>query len=651
MFGPGHLERSTILRGDIQKRFQEQDMPTDYFTMVASHDYLTNAGQEPTQHEVPSKKVLEFSGCNICTASIEKHIQMEYAWQLWAKFVDCFSRYQDWLQGAEAVLTFTKSSQVLYADAKEELKKCEVLLRQVRERLGQLESLNRQYRQLTQINGIGLQTRLRAMVQECNQRWDRLQKQAQARHKRLKYFVSQREDFESEREIIEVWLIELDLKLTDVEHFSSGNTLEKIKQLQPLQQDVQVNADRVDGLLVFGEQLIQRSEPLDAECLEEELQLLSCYCQEVFSRVFRFRRRLVSMRLVFEEELQSDKETNQESERFSDISSEESEENEKRDKCVFLDTDTSESYELPPTQNHIHRCNDSTRGSLDLEWDPSVDVGGSTSHDEDDSFHSAFTGIFPLEKPRQRHRGRARPRREASSKINDLPGGAKRSNGIINSKADPNSNLNNQHCSPVLKPTERNEQPPRVKKQEINMNGISFQPDRPTFNPEQIETWLGQTHTKTLWEVPEKHGTPCSTPSTSEQRCVPTEYETNKNDNCCPMQQGTIHHFQQPKATSRLVQKPLMKQRQRCSQEVKVTMEKRAERLLPSAYPAMRPPFKKRSFLTWLKMLVLVSILLALLFLTGIVVLYILDSTCPLANRRAWSRHFMLQYVNGPPPT
>ncbi|XP_069063071.1 nesprin-2-like [Pleurodeles waltl] len=622
-------------------------MQTDYFTMVASHDNLTMGGQDPTEHEVPSKQLLEFSGCNICTASIEKHIKMEYAWQLWAKFVDCFSRYQDWLQGAEAVLSFTKSSQILYADAKEELKKCEVLLRQVRERLGQLESLNRQYRQLTQINGIGLQNRLRAMVQECNQRWDRLQKQTQAIHKRLKFFVSQREEFESEREIIEVWLIELDLKLTDVEHFSSGNTLEKIKQLQPLQQDVQLNADRVDGLLVFGEQLILRSEPLDAECLEEELQSLSCYCQEVFSRVFRFRRRLVSMRLVFEDELQSDKETNQESEHFSDISSEESEENEKRDNCVFLDTDTSESYELPATQNHVHRCNDSaTRDSLDLEWDPSVDIGGSTSHDEDDSFHSAFTGIYPLEEPRQRHRGRSRPRRANSSKINDLPGGMKRSSDIIDSIAVPNSNLNDLRCGPVFKPTERNEQPPGVKNQEMIMNGVCFQPERPMFDPEQIETWLGQTHTKTLGEAAERRGAPCWTPSTAEQCRVPTEYGTNKSSNGCPK-----HHFQQPESTPRFVQKQLMKQRHRCSQEVLKTMENRDELLLPPAYLEMDPPFKKRSFLTWLKMLVLMSILLALLFLTGIFVLYILDSTCSQANHRAWSRHFMLKYVNGPPPT
>lgn len=58
------------------------------------------------------------------------------------------------------------------------------------------------------------------------------------------------------------------------------------------------NAERVDWLLVAGERLIQRSESRDAVLLEEELQDLVCYCQEVFRRVSCFLRRLVSTRLV-----------------------------------------------------------------------------------------------------------------------------------------------------------------------------------------------------------------------------------------------------------------------------------------------------------------------------------------------------------------
>lgn len=45
---------------------------------------------------------------------------------------------------------------------------------------------------------------------------------------------------------------------------------------------------------MFGEQLIQKSEPLDAVLIEDELEELHRYCQEVFGRVSRFHQRLTS---------------------------------------------------------------------------------------------------------------------------------------------------------------------------------------------------------------------------------------------------------------------------------------------------------------------------------------------------------------------
>lgn len=53
-----------------------------------------------------------------------------------------------------------------------------------------------------------------------------------------------------------------------------------------------MNTERIDGLIVFGEGLIQRSSPEDAALIEEELEELHSYCQEVFGRLVRFHQRL-----------------------------------------------------------------------------------------------------------------------------------------------------------------------------------------------------------------------------------------------------------------------------------------------------------------------------------------------------------------------
>lgn len=63
---------------------------------------------------------------------------------------------------------------------------------------------------------------------------------------------------------------------------------------QGFQQEITLHTNKIDQLIVFGEQLIQKSEPLDAILIEDELEELHRYCQEVFGRVARFHQRLTS---------------------------------------------------------------------------------------------------------------------------------------------------------------------------------------------------------------------------------------------------------------------------------------------------------------------------------------------------------------------
>ncbi|NWH71763.1 SYNE2 protein, partial [Piaya cayana] len=86
----------------------------------------------------------------------------------------------------------------------------------------------------------------------------------------------------------------MDLQLTNVEHFSKSNFDDKMRQLNGFQQEITLNTNKIDQLIVFGEQLIQKSEPLDATLIEDELEELHRYCQEVFGRVARFHQRLTS---------------------------------------------------------------------------------------------------------------------------------------------------------------------------------------------------------------------------------------------------------------------------------------------------------------------------------------------------------------------
>lgn len=59
-------------------------------------------------------------------SSVMSSGRIEETWRLWCKFLDDYSRFEDWLKMAERTAANPNSSDVLYAVAKEELKKFEV---------------------------------------------------------------------------------------------------------------------------------------------------------------------------------------------------------------------------------------------------------------------------------------------------------------------------------------------------------------------------------------------------------------------------------------------------------------------------------------------------------------------------------------------
>lgn len=53
-------------------------------------------------------------------------LRIEETWRLWCKFLDDYSRFEDWLRTSEHTAANPVSTDVLYTSAKEELKKFEV---------------------------------------------------------------------------------------------------------------------------------------------------------------------------------------------------------------------------------------------------------------------------------------------------------------------------------------------------------------------------------------------------------------------------------------------------------------------------------------------------------------------------------------------
>nr|XP_015196396.1 PREDICTED: nesprin-2-like isoform X3 [Lepisosteus oculatus] len=541
--------------------------------------------------------------CHVCNTSLEMHIQLEQGWRLWQQFLKAHSHFGDWLRLAESSAANPNSAQVPYITAKEELRKFE-------------------------------------------------------------HFVNQREEFESEREDIAIWLAELNLRLTEVEHFSGNNSSEKMKELQTFQVLVGENAERLTGLLEWGERLIQRSEPGDAEEIEEELQELLLYCARVFDGVARLHTRLLSMRLVFEEDLLLDQHSGSDSEAQWE------------DEGIYDRSSVSDPQRsLSPAAG---LGPGSSLDSLALEWDPSVDVGGSGSHDDaDSSYFSVVTGLphkeDSLSKDTRANRRSFLSSLGSQSDVITADVGTECDVGYEGSRRPGPSALPGSLES-------GEDSPHHISGPRLTSSGHLAEPV--TFDPERISAWLGQTESPLrqaprALEVP-AHGEALETDDTRKCFRLPQEGMPCVPGNASPLHltsgpageersarsrtQGKVSDANGPAPWSRRRRHPdvhpgvqqVQDKSINCPgiPEVKINIDTEAE-CVPQSRTGRAARRRHAPVLLRLAKAAL------FLFLSLALVLALLrqlpagasDPRCHRANTFARSLRLMLHYVNGPPPT
>uniref|UniRef100_A0A8C6XJJ9 KASH domain-containing protein n=1 Tax=Naja naja TaxID=35670 RepID=A0A8C6XJJ9_NAJNA len=391
------IQRRLAEQQDLQRDIEQHTAGVESVFNICEillHDSDACANETECDSIQQTTRSLERRWRNICAMSIERRMKIEATWRLWQKFLEDYSRFEVWLKTAEKTAAYPNSSEILYVTAKEELKKFEAFQRQIHERLTQLELINKQYRRLARENRTDSANKLKQMVYEGNHRWDNLQKRVTAILRRLKHFTNQWEEFMGTKDnIILVWLTEMDLQLTNVEHFSKSDFDDKMRQLNGFQREIMLNTSKIDQLIASGLYLIQKSEPEDAIILEEELEEFRSYCQEVFGRVARFHQRLISWHPGLEDEKES-------SENEADSDHARGMEADPWPKKTVQEGPPSQQSlcHLIPIAGGPERSGCETPVSVDsipLEWDHTGDVGGSSSpeDEEEDSFFSALSGI------------------------------------------------------------------------------------------------------------------------------------------------------------------------------------------------------------------------------------------------------------------
>uniref|UniRef100_A0A096MAX4 Nesprin-2-like n=1 Tax=Poecilia formosa TaxID=48698 RepID=A0A096MAX4_POEFO len=292
--------------------------------------------------------------------------QLDRKWVLWHEFMQEHTHLDAWLRLAEQAINSLSPAHLTYSASKEELRKFQRLRREAGSQLIRLDGLTRRNRILPRLFQGAVQVRLLGAARECGRRWDEVDAKLETITGRLQLCVSEWEEFEAEREELALWLADMDARLTEIDHMT-GSNCEKLRELQSFQQVLCENSGRVNDLLRRGEELIQRREPADARRVESYLLELLRRCSHVYDNIARTHTRLLSTMLVFEGDTVLTRPAD------SGYPSE----------SVLQQSMNAAPTGLahrpptpPPSPTHEH---------LGLEWDPSVDIGRSLSHDDADS--------------------------------------------------------------------------------------------------------------------------------------------------------------------------------------------------------------------------------------------------------------------------
>ncbi|RVE65249.1 hypothetical protein OJAV_G00134290 [Oryzias javanicus] len=546
--------------------------------------------------------------------------RVERRWSLWQEFMNEQAQLDAWLGSTEQAVAALSPAHFTYSSAKEELRKLERLRSEAGSRLIKLDGLTQRNRTLTRLFQGAMQARLLAIARECGQRWDEVNAKVESIIGKLQLFIGEWEEFEEQREGLSLWLAEMDVRLTEIDHLT-GSTCRKLKRLQSFQECVCENSARVNALLRRGEALMQRSDPADAHLVESRLLELLRFCSHVYNNIGRTHTRLLSMRLVFEDDWilppVSDSGCPSESmlegnggprgrsldppsvlDRPEDIRA--------SDHHAAAAASRRPLHPPPPPPPH-------TNEQAGLEWDPSVDIGRSLSHDDaDSSYFSAGTGLCLREDQK---------RWSYFSSLDAF-------SDISHRDADVTSEEWPDPPVPAGPPRVPAGPPPSRRK--------DLQPIR--FGDGRVKAWL-QVQS--------------SAPSETRSKAVQTDEDEKvfqlHHHHLGGLQHGHDHtrDLVRPSSSRDSELHPLPGD----EEEDETSCWEEPERLLPelrcsSIAPAVSSHSRFSSSSRLLRLLLATAVALL-----GALVLISMEQPCHRSNRMSQTFHFTLRYVNGPPPT
>lgn len=105
-------------------------------------------------------------------------------------------------------------------------------MRKIHGMYSKLEKMNKVYRKLAREGRTDHMGTLKSTIFYCNKEWDILQHRVSAILINLRQSAALDDDFKTMKNVLYKWLTDIDVRVTDLEHFSSMNTEAKMAEVK-----------------------------------------------------------------------------------------------------------------------------------------------------------------------------------------------------------------------------------------------------------------------------------------------------------------------------------------------------------------------------------------------------------------------------------
>ncbi|UJR37453.1 hypothetical protein I4U23_030156 [Adineta vaga] len=134
----------------------------------------------------------------------------------------------------------------------------------------------------------------RIKLKELETRWELLNNCVQETIKNLKYMLTVHGDFQLTQDTLTLWLTDLDVVLTNLEHLSEASSNEKIRQLDDMEKEIREKQTKIEHVRTCANYLLSKT--VDAKGLTVNMNELTKFCQQLndlIKRINKLKKKLM----------------------------------------------------------------------------------------------------------------------------------------------------------------------------------------------------------------------------------------------------------------------------------------------------------------------------------------------------------------------